>query len=81
MLDFIRKFDAYPKAIDDFKLRTVSGAISKIFLLFQFKLRLFNDFFHLFSYLIPVSIISIFLMAILFFSELSFYLKTVYIFD
>ena len=27
MLDFVRKLDAYPKAIDDFRVKTVSGAV------------------------------------------------------
>jgi len=36
MIDVIRKFDAYPKAIDEFRVKTISGAIGKSILLYIF---------------------------------------------
>ena len=51
MLQFISKLDLFPKAAEECRVKTVSGAI--------------------------VSIVSVLLMAMLFFSELSYYFKTV----
>ena len=51
MLQLISKLDLFPKAAEEYRVKTVSGAI--------------------------VSIISVLLMAFLFFSELSYYFKTV----
>jgi len=49
-MEFLKKFDAFPKTYDEFRDRTVPGAI--------------------------VSIISVILMCILFFSELRYYMRT-----
>lgn len=48
-MESLKKLDAFPKALDDFRVRTKSGAI--------------------------VSVIALALMALLFFSELSYYLR------
>eukprot|EP01032_Pedospumella_encystans_P023175 gene23175-26239_t len=50
MLEGLKKIDAFPKAFDDFRVKTTTGAL--------------------------VSIISIIIMATLFFSEMSYFLKT-----
>ena len=51
MLQFLQSLDAFPKAHDDYRIKTSSGAI--------------------------VSIISIFIMVILFLSEVRYYMKVV----
>lgn len=48
-MEYLRKFDAFPKALDDFRVRTRSGAI--------------------------VSIFALLLMAVLFISEVNYYLQ------
>jgi hypothetical protein len=73
MLDIIRKIDAFPKAYDDFRVKTSTGAICKSTLLkacFLTYILIMNDEF-------LVSVISIIVMAILFTSELNRFMKPV----
>jgi len=77
--DFFKKlksFDAYPKTLEDFRVRTVSGAAGRRNL--QIYIRVHIYCFPAVEFLIssPVSIISGLIITWLFFSELSFYLST-----
>lgn len=65
--DFLKKFDAYPKTLEDFRIKTFYGAISEIF----------SEFFSfvIIFFLFLVTIVSGICMFGLFVSELSYYLS------
>ena len=73
MLKAFKSIDSFPKALDDFRVKTASGAVGWRK----------NIYYPLYYYnllnilLFLVSIFSIFFMAALFYSELSYFYKTV----
>jgi hypothetical protein len=78
--DKIRSFDAYPKTLEDFRIKTYGGATGNPFdwtliinILINILIKFLINFFSQLN-LILVTIISGLLMTVLFLSELNYYL-------
>lgn len=75
-LSKLKHFDAYPKTLEDFRIKTFGGAAGKEILLFQLKVFTYNKIIIIIIFLFLVTITSVTIMILLFLMELNEFLKT-----